>query len=219
MYVVSRETIDYHNDPSGGLHDTEIIGTFSSRHEANKVARTNLLNEWDEDFFETYDIEEENGLVTVTATCPEGEEMTVTVEKVRTKMSRGPPPKSSEPDAQKVYIVKRETIDYHNDPDGGVHYTKIVGTFSSRKEANQAARKDLLNSWDKSVFESYDVEEENGLVTVTATFPEGEEMTVTVEESQLSEGFNGESNKDLDEDSDEETDEYSNEECLLDEQC
>src|SRR5271168_3765684 len=52
MYIVTRETIDYHNDPRGGLHDTAIVGTFSSRNAANKVARTDLLNSWNRDFFE-----------------------------------------------------------------------------------------------------------------------------------------------------------------------
>jgi hypothetical protein len=69
MYIVTRETIDYHNDPRGGLQDTDIVGIFSSRNEANKVARTDLLNEWSMDFFESYEVEEEDGFVTVTATC------------------------------------------------------------------------------------------------------------------------------------------------------
>src|ERR1700731_1784182 len=46
MYIVTREKIDYHNDPRGGIHDNDIVGIFSSRNEANKVARKDLLNDW-----------------------------------------------------------------------------------------------------------------------------------------------------------------------------
>jgi hypothetical protein len=201
MYIVTRETIDYHNNPRGGLHDTAIFGTFSSRNEANKAARTNLLNDWDMDFFESYEVEEEDGLVTVRASCPEGEEMTVKVEKARNKMLPGP--KSSKSAMRKVYHVTRETIDYHNDCHGDIQDTALVGTFFSRKEANQAARTDLLNDWDKDFFESYEVEEEDGLVKVTAVCPEGEEMTVTVEEGRLNEGSDEESDEESDEGSDE----------------
>jgi hypothetical protein len=203
MYIVTRETIDYHNDPRGGMQDTAIVGMFSSRKEANKAARTDLLNEWNMDFFESYEIEEEDGFVTVTAICPEGEEMTVTVKKAPNKMSLGPK-KSSKSAVRKVYYVTRETIDYHNDPRGGMQDTAVVGTFFSRKEANQAARTDLLNEWNMDFFESYEVEEEDGLVTVTAICPEGEEMTVTVEEGQLDEVPDEESDEESAEGSDEE---------------
>ena len=212
MYIVTRETIDYHNDPRGGMQDNDVVGIFSSRNEANKAARTDLLNEWNMDFFESYEVEEEDGLVTVTAVCPEGEEMTVTVKEAPNKMSLGPK-KSSKSGMRKVYYVTRETIDYHNDYNGGIQETDVVGTFFSRKEANQAARTDLLNDWDRDFFESYEVEEEDGLVKVTAVCPEGEEMTVTVEEGQLDEGSDEESVEEdqLDEGSDEESDEESDE--------
>lgn len=203
IYIVTRETIDYHNDSNGGLRDKEIVGTFTSRNEANEAARINLLGEWDRDFFESYEVEEEDGLVTVSATCPEGEEMSVSVERMRNKISLGP--KSSNPLKRKIYHVTRETIDYHNDYYGGLRDTAVVGTFFSRKKANQAAREDLLNDWDIDWFESYEVDEEDGLVTVTAVCPEGEEMTVTVEEGELNEGHG----EDIDEDSDEESDEDS----------
>jgi len=202
MYIVTRETIDYHNDPHGGLQDTATVGIFSSRNEANKTARTDLLNDWNVGFFESYEIEEEDGLVTVTAICPEGEEMTVTVKEAPNKMSLGPK-KSSESATRKVYYVTRETIDYHNDPRGGLQDTAVVGTFFSRKKANQAARADLLNDWNMDFFESYETEEEDGLVTVTAICPEGEEMTVTVEEGQLDERSDEESDEESVEDSDE----------------
>jgi hypothetical protein len=212
MYIVTRETIDYHNDPHGGLHDNDIVGIFSSRNEANKAARTDLLNEWDMDFFESYEVEEEDGLVTVTAICPEGEEMTVTVKEAPNKMSLGPK-KSSKLTMRKVYYVTRESIDYHNDCHGGIHDTDVVGTFFSREEANQAARTDLLNDWNMDFFVSYEVEEEDGFVKVTAVCPEGEEMTVTVEEGQLDEGPDEESVEEgqLDEGPDEESDEESDE--------
>jgi len=158
------------------------------------------------DFFESYEVEEEDGLVTVTAICPEGEEMTVTVEEAPNKMSLGPK-KSSKSAMRKVYHVTRETIDYHNDSRGGIQDTAVVGTFFSRKEANQAARADLLNEWNMDFFESYEVEEEDGLVKVTAVCPEGEEMTVTVEEGQLDEGHDEESDEEEDEGPDEESEE------------
>src|SRR5271155_5739220 len=210
MYIVTRETIDYHNDPRGGIHDNAIVGTFSSRKEANKAARTDLLNEWSMDFFESYEVEEEDGLVTVTAICPEGEEMTVTVKEAPNKMSLGPK-KSSKSAIRKVYYVTRESIDYHNDRHGSIQDTDVVGTFFSRKEANQAARTDLLNDWNMDFFESYEVEEEDGLVKVTAVCPEGEEMTVTVEEGELDEEHNEESDEESDEGPDEESDEESDE--------
>jgi len=210
MYIVTRETIDYHNDPRGGLHDNDIVGIFSSRNEANKVARKDLLNDWSMDFFESYEVEEEDGFVTVTAICPEGEEMTVTVKEAPNKMSLGPK-KSSKSAMRKVYYVTRESIDYHNDRYGSIQDTAVVGTFFSRKEANQAARADLLNEWNMDFFESYEVEEEDGLVTVTAVCPEGEEMTVTVEEGELDEGHDEESNEEPDEGVDEESDEESDE--------
>ena len=133
MYIVTRETIDYHNDPRGGLHDNDVVGIFSSRNEANKAAQADLLNEWNMDFFESYEVEEEDGLVTVTAVCPEGEEMTVTVKEAPNKMSLGPK-KSSKSGMRKVYYVTRETIDYHNDYNGGIQDTDVVGTFFSRKK-------------------------------------------------------------------------------------
>ena len=201
MYIVTRETIDYHGDPRGGIHDNAVVGVFSSRNEANKAARADLLNNWYMDFFESYEVEEEDGLVTVTAVCPEGEEMTVTVKKAPNKTSLSPKKssKSSKSATRKVYYVTRETIDYHNDYNGGIQDTAVIGTFSSRKKANQAARTDLLNEWSMDFFESYEVEEEDGLVKVTALCPEGEEMTVTVEEGQLDE----ESGEESDEESDE----------------
>ncbi|KFY96161.1 hypothetical protein V500_02556 [Pseudogymnoascus sp. VKM F-4518 (FW-2643)] len=79
MYQVTRHTIDYHHDYNGGLQDTDIQGSYLSRKKANAVARRNLLDDWDRDFFEEYEEEVVGGLVTITAVCPEGEEMTVSV--------------------------------------------------------------------------------------------------------------------------------------------
>ena len=54
--------------------------SFSSREKANKAARANLLCEWDEDCFESYEVHKDNnGLVIVTADCPDGEVRTVRV--------------------------------------------------------------------------------------------------------------------------------------------
>jgi hypothetical protein len=81
VYHVSRHTIDYHHDPEGGLQDTEIKGTFLSLAKANECARRDLLDEWDEDFFEEYEETVHDGMVTIKTNCPEGEEMNVYVEK------------------------------------------------------------------------------------------------------------------------------------------
>ena len=89
------------------------------------------------------------------------------VEEAPNKMSRSPK-KSSKSTIRKVYHVTRETIDCYEDNKD----TAVVGTFFSRKKANLAARTDLLNDWDMDFFESYEVEEEDGLVKVTAVCPE-----------------------------------------------
>src|SRR2546421_8331859 len=49
---------------------------------------------------------------------------------------------SSKPAERKMYIVTRDTIDYNHDPQGGLRGNEIVGVFSSRNEANKAARAD-----------------------------------------------------------------------------
>jgi hypothetical protein len=209
LYLVTRETIDYHNDPSGGLHGTEKIGTFSSLEEANEVARTNLHKEWDKDYFESYEVKEEDGFVTVTAGCPEGEEMIVRVEEVRKKISSGPKYSKS-----KVYTVTRQIIDHRHDRDGSFYCNDIAGAFSSRREANEAALTNLLNQWGRDFFSYYDVQKMGGLVSVTALCPDGKEMRVTVEEHQLQEGPDEESQEESSqEESSEDSDEESSSEC------
>jgi hypothetical protein len=178
LYIVTRETIDCHNY-NGGFDGVEIRGTFLSLRKANEAAREDLLNEWDEDSFEEYEVDERNGMVIVTATCPEGEIMTVRVAETRKRVHLKPK-HSDKLASQKVYHVKRETTNEYNDCG-----MEIRGTYSSLCEANKAARKDLLSEWGDDYFEEYRVKEEDGMVTVEATCPEGEVMTVTVEEMHL----------------------------------
>src|SRR5690242_15195994 len=80
LYHVLRETIDYHNDPNGGLQDTEIRGTFTSLLDANDAVRNDLLSDWGRDFFTEYEEDIEDGMLKIHSICPEGEEMNVYID-------------------------------------------------------------------------------------------------------------------------------------------
>lgn len=86
--------------------------------------------------------------------------------------------------------VKRQTV-YHvirNEAYDGPSSSgaSIQGTYETLKEANSAARKDLLNEWSRDVFEEYEEElDDEGKVSIQATFPEGEAMYVYVEEKKI----------------------------------
>lgn len=58
------------------------------------------------------------------------------------------------------------------------------GSFATYEEAKAAAKRNLINEWDRSFFETYQESEHgdySGGFEVFATCPEGEEMTVYIE--------------------------------------
>ncbi|KAF7984653.1 hypothetical protein HWV62_12902 [Athelia sp. TMB] len=80
-----------------------------------------------------------------------------------------------------LYHVMRHTDDQHN----GGEFTELRGTHWTLAEANAAARKDLLNSWSRDFFETYEVTtDSDGMVDVEATCPEGEIMHVYIKRKQ-----------------------------------
>lgn len=163
--------------------------------EANQAARADLLNTRDKDLFKSYEVRDENGFVKVTASCPEGEEMRVIVEEVRSKRSPCPP-KSSKAAERNVYCITLKAIDYQINPCGIIYNNDIIGVSPSLKYANDYARTELLNRWGHDFFNSYEIEKKDGLIRVTALCPEGEEMRVVVEELQpKDEESHGESNE------------------------
>lgn len=64
---------------------TDVLqGTYSTLAEANTAAEGNLLEEWDRDFFTTYEVgRDADGLAVVRAVAEEGETFTVRVVEVR----------------------------------------------------------------------------------------------------------------------------------------
>lgn len=186
-YTVIRETIDPDN-----CHDNlEILGSYDTLAAANEVARNNMVEEWGTDYFEEVEVEEVDGMVQVNAMCPDGEAMCVRVEKSEVKKSGVAKNTASEnlavgaPQEITVYHVSRHTIDYHHGPDGGMQDTAIKGTFLSLAKANECARRDLVDEWDKDFFEEYNETVRDGMVTIKTSCPEGEEMNVYVEKGKL----------------------------------
>ena len=117
---------------------------------------------------------DEDGLVSIHAICPEGEEMNVTVTAEQSSIDLNNA-------AGGLYQVISSTVDYHNDPSGGAQESEIVGTFDTLEEANEEAREHLLNTWDRDFFDEYEEEVDNdGLVSIHALCPEGETMDVEV---------------------------------------
>lgn len=90
-YIVSRSTEDWHNAHGSTAETmTEIRGFYPTLREANHAAKRDLLDGWGKDFFEEYEWEADGGFISVTATCPEGEVMEVSVERQITKVPVGP---------------------------------------------------------------------------------------------------------------------------------
>ena len=185
-YTVSRETIPPYN-----RHNYEIIGTYETLEAANTVARNNMIEKWGKEYFEKFKVEESGGMVSVNATCHDGESMIVRTE--RTEVEMGPVTKKAAAQKQvaetqgeiTVYHVYRHTIDFHNDPHGGAQDIEIKGTYVSLAEANEAAMRDLVDEWDKNWFEEYKETVWNGMVAIRAICPEGERMNVSVKKGKL----------------------------------
>lgn len=135
--------------------------------EANAVARKDLLEEWDDDYFESYEVtepEDNDGMVQVDATCPEGEIMQVSIVKMkappqptsesRTSLStkNGKRPAVEEelevrPHAlapKRVYVITQTDYDHHTDEDGRSHIAISVA-YDTLEDANEAAREHLLD--------------------------------------------------------------------------
>ena len=210
-YTVIQETIDsYH------CHDDlEILGAYDTLSAANKVARNSMIEEWGTDYFVEFEVEEVDGMVHVDAMCPDGESMTVRIEKTEVKKGRVAKKPASQslaegaPGEITVYHVSRHTIDYHH---GGIQDKAIKGTFLSLAKANECARRDLVDEWGKDFFEEYKETVHNGMVSIRTSCPEGEEMNVYVDKGKLfTDGMQveglGEVEEELEESADESTDE------------
>ncbi|WWC67579.1 uncharacterized protein I206_101489 [Kwoniella pini CBS 10737] len=104
LYLVFRDEIDYHHDPSGGMRLSEIRGSYWSYEAAKAAAKQDLLNDWKRNFFDVYEeVEEgeETGLFQVNVECPEGEIMTVYVKKVDVPLLPSSSSEASTPDVSK----------------------------------------------------------------------------------------------------------------------
>ncbi|KFY10328.1 hypothetical protein V491_07704 [Pseudogymnoascus sp. VKM F-3775] len=175
LYIVTRET----NDPEGTHDNHEVVGSFKTLAAANAAARDDLIRGWGRDYFDTYEASEVDGMAHVIATCPDGEEMVVMVEKSVKKVS--PPPKAVK---QHTYTVTRETIDPYHCHDN----LEIIGTYDSLAAANSVARSNMVDEWGTDYFETFEVDEVDGMVRVDAMCPDGENMIVLVEETDVKTG-------------------------------
>lgn len=118
---------------------------------------------------------DENGYVTVTAICPEGEEMTVSVQKQEMTI-----PKAT------VYIVTQRDFETANDDIKHVGENKksrmeITGVYGSRKAANTAAEDCLSDASKNGQSKEYEKEIlSNGLFYGYALFRDEERRGVEV---------------------------------------
>jgi hypothetical protein len=139
MYHVMRHTDDQHN---GGEH-TEIRGTYWTLDEANDAARHDLLREWSQDFFEEYEeeVDEDDGTVRIEAHCPEGEEMSVYVEKAAAPPKPGAPEplKANLPRTSDALWIILVVISSDQDDDGSQVDLGNDAVYESLFEANEAA--------------------------------------------------------------------------------
>ncbi|KAJ6611471.1 hypothetical protein B0H10DRAFT_2056089 [Mycena sp. CBHHK59/15] len=171
IYHVMRHTEDHHN----GEH-TEIRGTYATLKEANAAARVDLTKD--------HEVEEEDGMVSVTAECPEGEIMTVYVEKkaapklVATlraskqgKTTAKNPPATVSP-LKEVWIIVQTDYAHHTDEEGRSDVASSQA-YEAVRDANFAARDALLDACGVEDEEELDgsgieVEEENRNSTTKA---------------------------------------------------
>ncbi|KAJ7292741.1 hypothetical protein C8J57DRAFT_1266934 [Mycena rebaudengoi] len=170
LYHVMRHTNDQHN---GGEH-TEIRGTYTTLREANSAARVDLTKSWALDFFESHEVEVEDGMVTVTGHCPEGEIMTVYIEKKpvpagsRAPMQAKAAPKktaaaSVRSDLKEVWIIIQTDFEHHTDEEGRSDVASEMA-YESVQDANRAARYVLMDACgveDDDEWHDIELEEEN----------------------------------------------------------
>ncbi|KAJ7664944.1 hypothetical protein B0H17DRAFT_1091287 [Mycena rosella] len=149
IYHVMRHTDDYHN----GGSETEIRGTYVTLKEANAAARVDLTKDWSMDFFDTYEVEVEDGMVSVTAECPEGEVMNVYVERkaapnlVGSRAKGTKEKKAAEPvrALKEVWIIMQTDYAHHTDEEGRSDIACSTA-YESVREANKAAREVLCDA-------------------------------------------------------------------------
>ncbi|OBT55460.1 hypothetical protein VE04_05476 [Pseudogymnoascus sp. 24MN13] len=158
LYVVSRET----NDPEG-IHDNhEIVGTYKTLAAANAAARDDLIKGWGREYFDEYEASEVDGMVHVIATCPDGEEMVVMVEKSGVRKAT-PPPRAVE--EQSYVVLRRSNTDEVKNILGP---SEIVGTYKTLADANVAARGYFEKGPGLKYFQICDVKKLHGKVEVFA---------------------------------------------------
>lgn len=127
----------WHNNSAADM----LQGTYPTLAEANAAAEANLLEEWDQDFFPTYEINRDaDGLITVNAIALEGETFTVRVVKVG--MEEKPLQDSTE-----VFVVTRTVFvdDDYAKPAG----KEIVGVCQSLVGAGKAVEKYMDDNKEK----------------------------------------------------------------------
>ncbi|KAJ7492090.1 hypothetical protein FB451DRAFT_516184 [Mycena latifolia] len=167
IYHVIRHTDDQYKGD-----ETEIRGTYATLEEANAVAHVDLTKEWSMDFFETYEVEMDDGMVSVTAECPEGEIMSVYVERkaaLNLLSGRAKEKKSAvhhcepAPALENVWIIMQTDFAHHTDEEGSSDIACYT-VYGSVREANEAARDALFNACgveDDEDFGGDDLREEN----------------------------------------------------------
>ncbi|KFZ17873.1 hypothetical protein V501_01504 [Pseudogymnoascus sp. VKM F-4519 (FW-2642)] len=171
LYVVSRET----NDPEGVHDNHEIVGTYKTLAAANAAARDDLIKGWGREYFDEYEASEVDGMVHVIATCPDGEEMVVMVEKSGVRKAI-PPPKAVE--EQSYVVLRRSNTDEVKNILGP---SEIVGTYKTLGDANTVARDYLIKGPGRENFELCEVKEVNGMVEAFAKSHDGyQEVGVVV---------------------------------------
>ncbi|KAJ7675853.1 hypothetical protein DFH06DRAFT_1170764 [Mycena polygramma] len=170
IYHVMRHTDDRHN----GGEDTEIRGSYATLKEANAAARVDLTKEWDLNFFESHEVEvDSDGMVSVTAECPEGEIMSVFIEKKKVAQSvakvvqkKSTAQEADIPVLKEVWIITQTDYEHHTDEEGRSSIA-VSTVYESLREANEAARYALLDACgiededDDDTFAGIELTEEN----------------------------------------------------------
>ncbi|KZP14076.1 hypothetical protein FIBSPDRAFT_868683 [Athelia psychrophila] len=167
MYHVLRHCSD---------EGAELRGSYWTVEEANAAARRDLLNEWDRDDFDMYDVtSDSDGMVDIEANIPDGQNMHVYIQKKRAPL----PPKSktsssnkrgrvmasdADPDVhphalapKHIWIIMQTDYEHHTDEQGRCHLASYT-SFVSLSEANKAARDLLLEAAGIEDEEEMDVE-------------------------------------------------------------
>ncbi|KAJ7640965.1 hypothetical protein FB45DRAFT_1053619 [Roridomyces roridus] len=154
IYHVMRHTDDHHN----GGSDTQVRGMYTTLKEANAAARVE---------------EDDEGMVSVEAECPEGEMMSVYIEKKKAPkgLTKAPTSKpkaktsAEKPAAPKdVWVIMQTDYVHHTDEKGRSHLASS-DAYGSLLEANEAGRSILCETCgfeeDDDELEDIEMNEEN----------------------------------------------------------